>query len=224
MGLRYWRHGLRPRLSWWLAGGINPANCIAAYQPEGAVDYTASKVNLANPGTYNATEGTAPDWDAVNGWKFDGSANYLTTGLTPSSQSWSYIIKFSDCSETTHGLAYSRIFGAETGSNPRVFMIPYPEAVNDRYYCNGGARDTGDAVTEGVMAIAGTNGYYNGVSDSISLAAWSGALSQSIYIGCTNDDGSATRWAAVYIQAFSIYNTVITAGQVAAITNAMNAL
>jgi hypothetical protein len=207
---------------WWLAGGISAANAIAVYQPIGAASYAVSLSNLANPGTYDASEGTAPDWDAVNGWKFDGSDDYLETGVTPSSQSWSYIIKFSDCSAAVSD--YNRIFGAETGSNPRVFMIPYPEDVDDRYYSNGGLVATGDAVTEGVMAIAGTNGYLNGVSDSISLAAWSGALSQSIYIGCTNDDGSAVRFAAVYIQAFSIYNTVITAGQVSALTTAMNAL
>jgi len=60
-------------IDWWLAGGINAANCIAAYQPIGAADYATSKVNLANPGTYDAYEGTAPDWSAVTGWTFDST-------------------------------------------------------------------------------------------------------------------------------------------------------
>jgi len=67
-------------LEWWLAGGISAANCLAAYQPKGAASYAASKVNLANPGTYNLSDGAAyPTWDAVNGWTFvDGNLQYLT--------------------------------------------------------------------------------------------------------------------------------------------------
>jgi len=44
---------------WWLAGNINPANCVAAYQAKGAANLASAKVNLANPGTY--------DLMAVNG-------------------------------------------------------------------------------------------------------------------------------------------------------------
>jgi hypothetical protein len=80
---------------WWLSGGISAANCIAAYQPKGAVSYAASKVNLANPGTYNATEGTAPAFDTAVGWTFNGTTMFLETGIVPdlSAQAWSVIVR-----------------------------------------------------------------------------------------------------------------------------------
>lgn len=69
--------------SWWLAGGIDPANCIVAYQPKGAADYAASKVNLANPGTYNGVGINTDDmpWSANTGWNGDGS-HAISTGFT----------------------------------------------------------------------------------------------------------------------------------------------
>lgn len=60
---------------WWLAGDISAANCVAAYQPKGAADYAASKVNLANPGTYNLAKITNdPDFNTATGWTFDASS------------------------------------------------------------------------------------------------------------------------------------------------------
>jgi len=56
---------------WWdLNGTIK--SCVAAYQPVGAADYAASKVNLLNPGTYNLSDGVAyPDWASATGWTFE---------------------------------------------------------------------------------------------------------------------------------------------------------
>ena len=80
---------------WWLTGGISAANCIAAYQPKGAADYAASKVNLAKPGTYDAADGTAyPTWSAAAGW-IAATTGYLTTGITVSTNtSWSFIARY----------------------------------------------------------------------------------------------------------------------------------
>lgn len=71
---------------WWLSGGIDPANVLAAYQPKGAASYAASKVNLANPGTYDMAEGDAdgalaPAWSAEDGWNFTTNMMYLTSLL-----------------------------------------------------------------------------------------------------------------------------------------------
>lgn len=71
--------------SWWLAGGIDPANCIAAYRAKGAASLAASYDNLAAPGngladgTYDLTLGVAPTFDAATGWTFNGSTQWLTT-------------------------------------------------------------------------------------------------------------------------------------------------
>ena len=73
--ISYLRTKKYPPRSWWLAGGIAAANCVAAYQPKGAASYAASKVNLANPGTYDLVKITNdPDFDAATGWTFDASS------------------------------------------------------------------------------------------------------------------------------------------------------
>jgi hypothetical protein len=76
------RRAAAAAVPWWLAGGVAAANAIAVYQPKGAADLAASYVNLANPGTYDAAPGTAPTFDAATGWTFNGSTQYLTTGVT----------------------------------------------------------------------------------------------------------------------------------------------
>lgn len=55
---------------------------LAAFQPLGAASYAASKVNLLNPGTNDAADGTAyPTWDASYGWGMaSASLQYLTVG------------------------------------------------------------------------------------------------------------------------------------------------
>lgn len=65
---------------WWVVPG---KTCVAAYQPIGAASLAASYVNLANPGTYDAAPGVAPTWASATGWTFNGSTQYLTTGITP---------------------------------------------------------------------------------------------------------------------------------------------
>ncbi len=71
---------------WWdLSGTIT--TCVAAYQPKGAASLAASYVNLANPGTNNAAEGSAPSFSSA-GWTFNGTSNYLLiSGTLPFSDS-----------------------------------------------------------------------------------------------------------------------------------------
>src|SRR4030042_426783 len=81
---QYWHRriliGKGVAIPWYLSGSIPRANCIAAYQPKGADSYAASKVNIANPGTYNLSDGAAfPTWAAATGWTFAAaSLQYLT--------------------------------------------------------------------------------------------------------------------------------------------------
>lgn len=81
--------------NWWEAGGAT--NCVAAYQPKGAASLAASYVNLANPGVFDAAPGVAPTWDAATGWSFNGSTQYLRSGV-PGSAAVSFLMRFSDCS------------------------------------------------------------------------------------------------------------------------------
>lgn len=68
---------------WYLRGGIDPSDCVFAHQWKGAASYADAKVNLANPGTYNAYAGSDPSWSAANGITANGTA-WLETGVSVS--------------------------------------------------------------------------------------------------------------------------------------------
>ena len=101
---------------WWLAGGIDPDDCIAAYQPKGAASYAASKVNLANPGTYDLTNGNDPSWSASTGWTFDGVDDHLyETTYKPTDTSFTIIVRLNNM-KIDHSVS-SAILGIRRPSN-----------------------------------------------------------------------------------------------------------
>ena len=207
-------------IPWYLSGGIAAANCIAAYQPKGAADYAASKVNLANPGTKNAVDGAAyPTWDATNGWIFNGSTQYLSSGVVPvNNQGWSMIVRFSEYTsgdDTVCGMY-------EDAGGVRTFNIGRNGGLT--YFRNGGAVSYVLSLALGVLAIAGSKGYQNG-SFATDIPSATGTINQPVYIGANAYNGGAvTNKFDGNIQALAIYNTVLTATQVGLLTTAMAAL
>ena len=103
-------------IDWYLAGGI--ATCVAAYAAKNAASLAASYINLPNPGTYNAAPGTAPDWDAVLGWKCPTS-RILTTGIIPASN-WSLFAKYSDIGDSDRYVAGEFAANADFAMSPRL--------------------------------------------------------------------------------------------------------
>ena len=209
-------------MTWYLPSGVNIANCIAAYAPKGAASYATSKVNLAHPGTYDASDGVAyPTWSAANGWNFVApSSQYLTTGIIPENdQTWSAIIKFSSGGSVND----SRLFGyLNTGYGAGMFISPLKSYVYCGY-CNGGylGDATTDTVTSGILCVAGNKAYKNGVDQSISLPTVSGSNTVPVYIGCMNNTGVAQEFTTGYIQYFAIYDVVLSQAQITEITNSI---
>ena len=124
--------------NWWnLSGTIT--SCIAAYQPKGASSYDNSKINLANPGTHNAVNGTAyPTWSATKGWSFNRvSSQFLsTTVMTNVGMTWIVRIANGDTVvQTTKDMA---VFGAARYSNPYDGLYFQSNLGNGKYqYVNG---------------------------------------------------------------------------------------
>lgn len=206
---------------WWLAGGIGPANCVAAYQAKSAASYAASKVNLANAGTYDAVDviGETTAWDATNGWKRISNDGGLDTGILPTSSGWSLIIRFSNVTSGTNG--YSYIIGkTETGKTMAIGSVES----NQHAYYNSGKLRLGENINIGVMAIAGQTGYLNGSSEGTIPTSWSGVSTKSLYLMICNGLGDANLPPTIYVQAAAVYNATLTADQVSALTTAMNAL
>lgn len=206
---------------WWLTGGIPAANCIAAYQPKGAADIAASYVNLASPGTYNATPGTAPSFNTSTGWSFAAAGScgqYLLTGVTPENdQTWSMIIRFANCNTNSQALA-----GGMTDGSYGFRISPRRGPADDMVWNNGTQLAAGERQAEGVIAIAGVNGFHNG-TDYGDSGGWAGRTPVEIYIGCQNLGGSPNSFITGDILAMAIYDIDIS-NNIAALTTAMAAL
>lgn len=202
-------------IPWYRAGGA-PAP-IAAYQPKGAVDLAASYINLANPGTYNAAPGTAPTFDAATGWTFNGSTQYLTTGITPpATATWSLLIRFSGTP------ASGLLLGCNAaGGNPSYYIAPNDGAgkVDYRNSALLGSPKA-PALAAGVLVMAGTKAYRNGIDEGVTLGSGAGTA-VALYLACRNNNGTPQLFCACNIQAVAIYDTTLTAPQVAAVSAAM---
>lgn len=200
--------------TWWdLNGTIT--SCVAAYQPKGAASLAASKVNLANPGTYNATAGSDPTFNSATGWTGTTSA-YLLTGITPST-GWSMIVRFSNASNIT------TVCGSRKAANDSAFYI-MPVDSSNTDYGNQGVLQAVNATSDGVLATAGQTAYKNGISVG-TIPTATNTQWYEIYLLCRNTAGSPTRYFnGGVLAAVAIYNTTLTSTQISALNTAMAAL
>jgi hypothetical protein len=208
---------------WWLAGGIDPDDCIAAYQPKGATNYDASLINLVNPGTHDATAGKAPDWDASTGWYFDkANSEYLITDI-PSAEDMTLAIRVADASK---GDAEAAAIGSayyEGGHINKIFITP--KNVSSRIvFGKGAANFSASGLTTGTAVLAGYDCYKDGSKLGTISSSWKDEKPmREIHIGRLNRNMSVEYYGG-YILAAAIYSTVLTSEQVAALHTAMNAL
>lgn len=203
--------------SWWLAGGISAANCVAAYQAKGAASYAASLVNLAQPGTYNLTTAAAPDWAVATGWSFTARTQYLDTGIDPDSANWSVLCKFSDCPGAGNYYVFGRYLG-----NTRTHFSFTPNYYAMHYYMYAAGLAVNTTITNGVVGWRGAYAYRDGLSDGTITQNYLDT-SVTVCIGNLNHSGKTYSFMGK-IQSFSIYNVVITEAQLISVTAAMNAL
>ena len=205
---------------WWLAAGVTP---VAAYAPKGAASLAASYINLANPGTLDAAPGVAPTWSAASGWSFNGSTQYLTTGIIPTTnQAYSSIARYQNWTLVS-GRALA---GLRNGSGSRQFGLAFSGGKTQ--YFNGGVLEPAvSPATSGNLAVAGNLGYRNGVVESGTIGAWSDpgiANTTAIFIGARNNMGVADNFTMVEILALAVYSSTLNAAGIAAVVTAMAAL
>jgi hypothetical protein len=207
--------------AWPAAGGSNwwepttgSYTVVGAYQAKGAASLAASYVNLANPGTYDLTEGVAPTFDTSYGWDFNGSTMYLTTGIVPTA-AMTLIVRFSDRSNAGW---LAGVF--HTATSARYGL--HPAGCN--WYNDGDRWRSTPTPASGVMAFAAKNAYLDGVSAGTISSTGPTSWAYGIYIGARNQNGPATTFSDARIQAVAIYSTTLDATQVAEITANMQAL
>ena len=219
---------LNVQMSAWPVAGANwwepttgSYTVVAAYQAKGAASLAASYVNLANPGTYDLTEGNAPTFDTSYGWAFDGSADYLRTGINPSgtNKQYSMFVRYSNWDSS--GAYYDRALAGMFSGGTNSFLIFMQSATRIDFYSSGSRSYIGPThPTSGVLGIAGNQGYYNGSAYGLTISAGSDLASVTIDIGST----AGTRLYKGRIQAVAIYSTELSSTQVAEITDNMEAL
>lgn len=213
---------------WYLSGGIAPANCVAAYQAKGAASYAVSKSNLANPGTYDLAEGSAPSWSTASGWTFNGVNNYLKTGIMPTrNQTWSMAIRYSGETWTSSG-EWETLVGSfsDTGGNSGFLFHGWGWIPHMRGIWTGGGEIEGSTIlpATGVFILTGKQGYLDGVADIVAPDGVLTGTHNELYLGGLNYNGVLIQKMSGNIIAVSIYNTSINFTQVGLLTTAMNAL
>jgi len=216
----------RADVSWWLAGGvIDPANCIAAYQPKGAASYAASKVNLANPGTYDAVDGAAyPTWSADTGWTFNKLLSQYLKSCPRTAYTTTGIIRYTNNPASVMS-AQAVMFGLED----RWEADPYTTVTYNPGFAYRHANWIylpGDKRNGGVYALGRYKGWFDG---ELMTNALDGNRSETWYIAIggrsKNADCTVVNFHQSFIaQAVAFYNIELTTAQVAAVTIAMNAL
>ena len=199
---------------WWLSGGIPPANCVAAYRAVGATDLASSYTNLANPGLYDLTLGTAPAWGVDTGWVFNGTTNsrYLKTGIIPKlDQSWSAIVRVKLSSVAQKAVYFSRSgtnkdFGLymDGGTYWRAYNV-----VNVALLYGGNPVDV-----EVIFGMTGRQAYYNDIANPNLIGAGSTTATQGIYLGAANLSGSPDLYMIGNIYCVAFYDTVLTHHQI----------
>jgi hypothetical protein len=188
--------------------------CTAAYDAIGATSLLDSYTDESGAG-HPCAPGVAPTWTAGVGWTFNGTTQYLTTGVVPAS-GYSMLVRFSGAS----GL-YRPIAGCGYGVAGERFFVGREDAASGMSYGYSGFALRLPSAASGVIGLAGNQPYRDGVTDGASIA---GLLStaRAIYIGAGN--GSVASLFLGNIAALAIYSGTLLAADVLAITNAMNAL
>ena len=148
------RSGGAAAVPWWLYGGVTP---FAAYAPKGAASLADSYINLANPGTYDASPAiTAPTFSTATGWTMLNSPLYTGANNAASivpAVGWTILVKF------LNAAANGGLF-AVTG-NYRWTIWPNTTSGVDFLYA-GVDNYSSPAMTAGVVGFAGNKAYRDG--------------------------------------------------------------
>lgn len=189
---------------------------VAAYAAKGAASYAASKVNLANPGTFDCTDGTStPTWNTSTGWSFSvASGSYLDTGVQPSG-TWTMLIQAANITNK------QTVAGISSGGYFRI----YADFGNQCYFGNGSQTPFTPGFASGNAGFAGLTAYRDGASVGTISGGGYGGSGVTIFIGANNGGGgSPTENMTGDVIALGIWNTTLSAGDVASKSAGMAAI
>lgn len=186
--------------SWWLAG--NAPEPLFVVQPKGASSQSNSYLRLTGAGGYANIDpalvgGSAPTWDAMNGWTGNGTSQWLKTGIV-SADNLVLLCRFSNGTAqdqaTLMGEAWCSLWPTYWGQH--------------KYVRSWEGLTTGAWLSSGVMAVTPEAAYYNGVSEGAIPSVYSLGRMIGLFAGGDNPAGtSAGSFWAGSIQAAAIWPT-----------------
>lgn len=199
----------------YLLGGVTLSDVLAAYEPKGAASQAASY--LSKTGSNNAIAADTPGWDTTNGWKFNGTSNYLTTSILGQA-GMSIIISLSNNASSSR----ANIVGATDGAVGGLAIETVGVVTSKTRFGHGSAiQEISPKMTQGILAITPTKVFFNGYPYTTNAQNWSGVTPKNLWIGCKNVNGSPGLYNSVYVQALYIYSAALSDAQVLAISDAM---
>lgn len=203
------------------AGGVDWSAWFDHFwQAKGAASQAASYLDLV--GSADLTEGVAPTWASGSGWAFGAAGQYLNTGVTPTSAS-TLVVAFLEFGTTSGDPALA---GAYDSATARFFVLIHRTGGSGGVsYGNGNYVTVSPGLANGVLAVAGVQGYRNGSAEGSAL---SGMYDKpwSIYLGGLNINDSIYSPGALNceIHAVGIRESTMSSDDVAAASAAMAAL
>ena len=199
---------------WWLNGRM-------AHDFKNAADYAAAILDITGNNCHSST-GVQPGHTPGVGLILNGTSHYLITPFTAQAGS-SAIIKFSGGTLSGNRCIFG-VFGPD-------FIAPYTdmfgchtsldaEASNVRVSGCGSYVTVSGRVASGTMAIAGQDGYYNGLPEAVIPGPIVGS-SLPLFIGARNVGGSPSQYWAGTITSFIAYDHARSDAQILATSAAM---
>ena len=186
---------------WWNLPGI-----VAAYQPVRAPDSLLARYNMRMGGTsaFRAEPGVLPAWNGATGWRYNGTTQYLKTGIVlTNNQTWSALVCYTNAGTENSG----NLFGAYSADNNAFLIRP---RANLQYFNGAKLQIIGD-LPSGVMGFAGNRGYRNGIVETGTMLVPSGTNTLDIYIGCLNFLGiQSIQFLSSDTKSLSFFNRTLT--------------
>ncbi len=204
---------------WWLAGGIPPEACVAAYRAKGASSLEASKINLANPGTYTLTAvGTAPTWNDINGWIGSGAGSF-NTGIVPIGPNWSMAVKISDLppKALANDEVHAGMYHPTEPTYKRFQFLSSSNGLNFGYGENYQVYP--NDITAGIVVLTADKAYVDGVP-VVNISA-TNLINDVVTVHLLGRGGLSGEKSKSKIQLAALYNIKLSDSQVSAISTAM---
>lgn len=193
---------------WWNLPGV-----VAAYQPVAAPGPLLARYNMRAGGTNanRAEPGVLPTWSAATGWRFDGSTQFLRTGLFIPTQypplAWTMMVQF----VWNDGLSgYLALCGSCTNVNRGFYIEPVSYFVK---YANSNAVAKSPELRSGNLAIAGTTGYRNGIAEA-TITQYDMTAGEIGLGAAIKNDTTAWHFGASSIKAFALFYRTLSPAEV----------